>query len=269
MQKKVLVVDNDYFFVEFLCELLTKRGYQVLKAYNGKEGIAKLENETIQLLYADLVLPKVDGRQLFEFIREKYNGDRFPIVALSGVMVEQLGALNEIGADYFIAKGPIDQLTVTLNEFMADIETRPFVPPAVKKVLATGNVFPRRDSVELYNALRFHQAVIDCAAAGIVVVDDDTRIIKANPEALQIIGKSSFEILNLPVVDLFDNGKRAQIVDGLKRLAKQKESKKVSVATTFQSQVIDTIISKIEYKGKSVGWVFVLEPSREGNSQTL
>jgi len=43
MQKKALVVDNDFFFVEFLSELLTKRGYQVLKAYNGKEGIAKLE----------------------------------------------------------------------------------------------------------------------------------------------------------------------------------------------------------------------------------
>jgi len=31
MEKKVLVVDSDYFFVEFLSELLTNRGYEVLK----------------------------------------------------------------------------------------------------------------------------------------------------------------------------------------------------------------------------------------------
>ena len=49
MQKKALVVDNDFFFVEFLSELLAKRGYQVLKAYNGKEGIAKLENDSVDI----------------------------------------------------------------------------------------------------------------------------------------------------------------------------------------------------------------------------
>ena len=41
--KTAMVVDNDFFFVEFLCELLEKRGYRVIKAYNGKEGIAKLD----------------------------------------------------------------------------------------------------------------------------------------------------------------------------------------------------------------------------------
>ena len=60
MDKKVLVVDSDYFFVEFLTELLNKRGYEVLKAYNGKEGIALLEDMAVDIVFADLVLPKVD-----------------------------------------------------------------------------------------------------------------------------------------------------------------------------------------------------------------
>ena len=50
---------------------------------------------------------------------------------------------------------------------------------------------------------------------------------------------------------------------------KQKELEKVTVLTIFQSQAIDTIISPIEYKGRSVGWIFVLEPTREGNAKTL
>jgi DNA-binding response OmpR family regulator len=67
MQKKVLVVDSDYFFVEFLTELLNKRGYEVLKAYNGKQGIALLEDDTVDIIFADLVLPKVDGIQRQSF----------------------------------------------------------------------------------------------------------------------------------------------------------------------------------------------------------
>jgi len=43
--KKALVVDNDFFFVKFLTELLEKRGYEVSKAYDNKASISKLEEE--------------------------------------------------------------------------------------------------------------------------------------------------------------------------------------------------------------------------------
>jgi len=260
MHKKVLVVDSDYFFVEFLSQLLTKRGYEVLKAYNGKEGIARLEDDTVDILFSDLVLPKVDGPQFFKFIRNKYNGNPFPLVALSGIMIEQLGSLNEIGADYFIAKGPIDQLTIKLNEFMTEIETRPFSPPEDKKVLATGSVFPRRDAMELFNALQFHQAVIECAAAGIIVVDSDTRIVNANRTALAIVGRRSVEVLNCPVADLFADKERAELVHGLKLVKQQADTKKYSLLARFDSRVIATVVSSIELNSDIVGWVVVLLP---------
>jgi PAS domain S-box-containing protein len=264
MQKKALLVDNDFFFVEFLGELLTKRGYKVLKAYDGKEGIAALENETVSILFADLVLPKISGRQFFNFIRKKYDGNHCPLVALSGTMIEQLSSLQEIGADYFIAKGPIDQLTVKLNEFMAEMETKPFFPPIDKKVLATGNVYPRRDAVELLDSLMFHQAVIDCAAAGIIIVDSDTRIIHANREALEIIDRKSIDVINLPVADLFVNEERPEVVKKLKMVRRQKDLRKVSLSTTFCSQATVVIISPIDLKDNIVGWVFLLEPAFQG-----
>ena len=201
MQKEALIVDSDFFFVEFLSELLVKRGYQVIKAYDGKEGIGKLENFAVDILFADLVLPRVDGKQLFRFIREKYTGSRFPMVALSGIMIENLDSLDEIGADYFIAKGPVDKLTITLNDFMAEMEIQPFSPPADKKVLASGNVYPRRDALELVKSLQFHQAVIECAAVGIIIVDNDTRITNANSAARKIIGRSSADRRN-PLLEL-------------------------------------------------------------------
>jgi len=78
MPKKALVVDNNYFFVEFFSELLEKRGYLVTKAYNGKEGISKLANGPVDIIFADLIMPKVDVRQFIQFIRMKYPENHFP-----------------------------------------------------------------------------------------------------------------------------------------------------------------------------------------------
>ena len=268
MQKKAMIVDSDFFFVEFLSELLSKRGYQAIKAYDGKEGIGKLEDFSVDILFADLVLPKVDGKQLFSLIRKKYNDNRFPMVALSGIMIENLGSLDEIGADYFIAKGPVDKLTIQLNNFLAEMEIQPFTPPADKKVLDTGNVYPRRDAVELVKSLQFHQAVIECAAVGIIIVDNDTRIINANLAALEIVGRGSADVLNCPVSDLFDNRDRAKLVDGLELVLQQQNIEKISFLTPFHSQVMNTIISPIRLVDRAVGWVIVLEPVSQDNRRT-
>jgi PAS domain S-box-containing protein len=265
MPKKALIVDSDYFFVEFLSELLVKRGYQVIKAYDGKEGIGKLEDFSVDILFADLVLPKIDGKQLFRFIRKKYNGRQFPIIALSGIMIENLGSLDKIGADFFIAKGPTDKLKVKLNDFLTEMEIQPFSPPADKKVLAPGNIYPRRDAVELVKSLQFHQAVIECAAVGIIIVDQDTRIIHANPALLEIIGKSSADVINRPVIELFDESSRAKLTDGLELVMQQHKLEKVSLLTSFHFQVMNTLISPIRLAESTVGWVIVIEPVSRDN----
>jgi CheY-like chemotaxis protein len=72
MPKKALVVDNDYFFVEFLTELLEKKGYEIAKAYDGKEGISKLEQGPVDILFVDMIMPKIDGEQLIKLIRKKF-----------------------------------------------------------------------------------------------------------------------------------------------------------------------------------------------------
>ena len=265
MQKKALLVDSDFFFAEFLSELLTKRGYQVIKAYDGKEGVGKLEDFTVDIVFADLVLPKIDGKQLFSFIRKKYSNRRFPMVALSGIMIENLGSLDKIGADYFIAKGPTDKLKVKLNDFLTEMEIQPFSPPADKKILAPGNIYPRRDAVELVKSLQFHQAVIECAAVGIIIVDNDTRIINANPALLEIVGRSSADVINSPVSELFGERSRAKLTDGLELVMQQQNLEKVSFLTTFHSQVMNTLISPIRLVEGPAGWVIVIEPVSQDN----
>jgi PleD family two-component response regulator len=69
--QKALVVDSD-FFSSVSAGLLEKRGYQVRKAYDGKQGIAGLDDGP-DILFADLVMPKVTGTRFLSRAR-KFNG---------------------------------------------------------------------------------------------------------------------------------------------------------------------------------------------------
>jgi len=266
MQKKALIVDNDFFFVEFLSELLEKRGYQILKAYDGKEGIAKLEAGPVDILFADLITQKVDGRQFFKYVRAKYDDKSLPIVALSGTMLEHMGSLNTIDADYFIAKGPIDALTIKLNSFMNELEKQTFQSPRDKRVLAADNVFPRRDAMELIKSLRFQQAVIECVGVGIITVDHDTRILHANQTALDLIGQGYADVINCRIADIFSDRDRIKLIEALKHAIHPREPNNVSFYTTLCSQMIGVVVSSFNVEGEDIGWIISLQTLLAGGN---
>jgi PAS domain S-box-containing protein len=259
MSKKALIVDNNYFFVQFLSELLEKRGYRVIKAYDGKEGIARLEDDPVDIVFADLIMPKVDVRQFIEFIRVKYQENHFPIVALSGTVIEQLGEVDEIGADYYIPKGPIDRLTAQLNEFMAEIEAQPFYPLTKKKVFENENIFPRREAMELLNTLQFHRAIIENIGVGVIIVDKDTRVLNANSLALDIVQKLAVDVLNCPIADLFPPAQRAELKDALKRVLREPQIKKACFTAVFNHHPTNTVVSPIICEDNKAGWIVALE----------
>jgi PAS domain S-box-containing protein len=267
MPKKALIVNNDYFFVEFLGELLEKRGYGVVKAYDGKEALGKVEDNSLDIVFADLVMPKVDARQFIQFIRSKSNGNPLPVVALSGAVIEQLGTLDEYGADYYIPKGPINKLTVQLNEFMAEIESQPFFPPTENIIIENGDIFPRREAMELISSLKFYRGIIENIGVGVITVDKDTRVLNVNALALEIVGGAAVEIINRPVAELFRPVEKPELKHAIKQIVRDEETKRVAFYATFKRQIIRAIISPLEYENPDAGWIIALEKTEHNGVQ--
>jgi PAS domain-containing protein len=210
-------------------------------------------------MFADLVMPKVNGRQFFHAARRRFNGRCCPLVALSGTMIEQMETLEEIGADYFIAKGPIEKLSGQLNDFIAGIEDRPALPPAEKKILQTDGVFPRRDAMELLMSLEYQQAVVERLGVGVVIVDRDTRIIHANPAALGALGKSLLEVLNTPILSLFPPGRSAELIDALKATGRAAGSAHRAFMASVNGRVLRVVVSPMKPSRSGPGWLVALE----------
>lgn len=260
MSKKALVIDNDFFFVEFLTEILEKRGYGVISAYDGKEGISKLDNEgPFNLLFVDLMMPRIDGRQVIKFTRNKFPNAPFPIIAVSGSIIEQLDEIREIGADYYIPKGPMEQMEAHTGEFLDKIEKQPFPPENEEAILEPGKIYPRQATIELIDAISFQRAVIESIGLGIIVVDKDTKIISTNSLALDMINKSVEAVLNRSITAVFPSEEQAKLVDGLKRVIRDQKLRKSTLSVTIDSREIRTNISLLKIDDRIDGWIIAIE----------
>lgn len=100
--ENILVVDDEYKIVEVIKVYLEKSGYNVITAFNGKDAIKEYENNNIDLIILDLMLPDINGEDICKTLREKSN---VPIIMLTAKIQEE-DALNgfNIGADDYITK---------------------------------------------------------------------------------------------------------------------------------------------------------------------
>ena len=77
---RLLIIEDDVNINEMLQEAFGKKGYEVVSAYSGTEGILRIEKETYQMVILDLMLPGMDGQQVLKNNREKSN---VPVIVLS------------------------------------------------------------------------------------------------------------------------------------------------------------------------------------------
>ncbi len=98
----ILVVDDDVSIRKFVRANLDARDYDVLLAANGTEAIKVIDDEPLDLIILDIMMPEVDGFEVCRHVREQSN---VPIVMLSAKDGEndKLRCL-ELGADDYLTK---------------------------------------------------------------------------------------------------------------------------------------------------------------------
>ena len=79
---KILIIDDEIDARDLLARLLTKNGYEVVAAADGKEGVAMFEVEPVDLVITDIVMPEKDGIETITDLRR--NNPDLKIIAMSG-----------------------------------------------------------------------------------------------------------------------------------------------------------------------------------------
>lgn len=98
----ILVCDDDKEIAAAIEIYLSKEGYNILKAYDGKQCLQILKQNTVHLIILDIMMPNMDGIQALRKIRET---QCLPVIMLSAKSEDEdkISGLN-LGADDYVTK---------------------------------------------------------------------------------------------------------------------------------------------------------------------
>lgn len=102
MMRKLLVADDDPNIRMLLKHVLTREGYTVLEANDGKDAIHKLKGTTVDLAIVDVMMPHMDGLELCQYIRETYDIPIILLTARQQLSDKEQGYLR--GTDDYVTK---------------------------------------------------------------------------------------------------------------------------------------------------------------------
>lgn len=109
MSAKILVVDDEPSIVDVLTRFLSREGYNVITAANGREALERVRQDPPDLILLDVTMPELDGFAVCQQLKEDQRTALIPITMLTGLDDREHRTRGiDAGADDFLTK-PFEQ----------------------------------------------------------------------------------------------------------------------------------------------------------------
>lgn len=132
--KKILIIEDESALQKSLGDTLREGGFEVLSALDGEIGERLAKSEKPDLIILDLTLPKKDGLEVFQSLKDEEKTRNIPVVVLTNIeKIEHVEKVLEMGAKTYLVKS-----NYTLKEILEKIN----------QVLARPSLYPVDHSTE-------------------------------------------------------------------------------------------------------------------------
>ena len=101
--EKVLIIEDDKDIADLIAIHITDLGFEIDKAFDGKEGLLKALNNVYKMILLDIRLPGLDGVEICKRIRQEKNHTPILMVTSKSEEIDKIIGL-EVGADDYITK---------------------------------------------------------------------------------------------------------------------------------------------------------------------
>ena len=120
---RILIIDDSRSLVLSIVRIFQEEGFEVLTAFDGLEGLQKVREEHPDLIILDIVMPKLDGFQFLDLLRQNSST---PVVVLTGVHDKsRLRTTLDLGANGYVIKPlPIRELALEIKAKLGHTATR-------------------------------------------------------------------------------------------------------------------------------------------------
>lgn len=119
-EKKILVVDDEKDLVDLVKIRLEANKYEVVTAYNGKEGIKKAKDDKPDLILLDIMMPEMDGFMVIKELRKKEITKNIPIIIVTA-KDKMKGLFEPEGiVDYVVKPFTSDEILLRIKDIFEE-----------------------------------------------------------------------------------------------------------------------------------------------------
>jgi DNA-binding response OmpR family regulator len=103
--KKILIIDDEPDSLRTLSMALKSEGYNILGAFNGKEGLKIFKEEKPDMVILDIIMPVMDGWEVLQKIKTGFKSKRVPVIIVTAKS-EDINKTKgyEYGVDFYATK---------------------------------------------------------------------------------------------------------------------------------------------------------------------
>jgi PAS domain S-box-containing protein len=210
-KKKILVVDNHPLILMWMSELLKTEGHSVLTADDGLSALAILRNWVPDIIFADLIMPNIDGKTLCQIIRQMPELKDVFIVILSAAGIEELEKLSQTGADICIPKGKLSKMAPHILNAIEESNKKPSERLKKGEIIVYNGIHPRQITKELLSLKSHLESILKNLSESVLELTHDFNIVFVNSAASSLIEKPEEELLGTNFIELFSENDRPRL----------------------------------------------------------
>ena len=123
--KKILIVDDEPVLADLLHAKLSQKGFNIIEAHDGEEGLNLALKEHPDFILLDVVMPKIDGLTMLKKLREDEWGNTVPVLVLSNLNTTEAVKNSQSGGafDYLVKIDyTLEELSEIVKKKLEDIE---------------------------------------------------------------------------------------------------------------------------------------------------
>ena len=191
-EHELLIVDDNPATRYATARVLRAAGFRTRESATGAEGLAAAD-DTLSGLVLDIHLPDIDGFDLCAMLRSRPGTARLPVLHLTAAYVTDEDKVRGLdgGADAYL--------------------TRP-VEPAVLVATVQALVRTRVAEEAMRRSESKFRAIYAQAQAGIALLDDQGRLVDANPAMLRLLSREASEVIGRALADFAPRDQAQRIV---------------------------------------------------------
>ncbi|MFP3911526.1 MAG: ATP-binding protein [Desulfobacteraceae bacterium] len=178
-EETILVIDDEKVVRDGCRRVLTGKGYSVLVAENGQEGMDLLASEPIDMVLLDLKMPGLSGEEVLKKMNTLYPEVPVIIITGHGTIDTAVECMKQGAYDFITKPFQIDQFLLTINR--AAKSTR-----LAKKARR----FEQENIRNLYD-LNLEKSrlktIINCMANGVMVTNRNLEVVLHNPALMRLL----------------------------------------------------------------------------------